>query len=121
MAYGAGKTTLMNVLSSLSRADRGDIRIDGHSVSIRAPDVALRHGIWRVHQHVELIPTFPAMEDVLLGREGSRWWLHPGRHRAAVAGGGARFGLDLDLRAQMRHLPIGVQQKVELLKMSTGE
>ena len=81
---GAGKTTLMNVLSGLYRADAGSIALDGRPVSIRAPADALGLGIGMVHQHVELIPTFTALENVRLGAEGTRWWLRLDRGRAGV-------------------------------------
>jgi simple sugar transport system ATP-binding protein len=68
---GAGKTTLMNVLSGLYRADAGDIVLDGRPLDVRSPADALRHGIGMVHQHVELIPSFTALENILLGAEGT--------------------------------------------------
>jgi len=113
---GAGKTTLMNVLSGLYRADAGEIAIDGRPAAIREPEDALRHGIGMVHQHFELIHNFTALENVLLGREGSRWWLRVDRHRQDVEAVAGRFGLAVDLAAQMRGLAVGVQQKVEILK-----
>ncbi len=113
---GAGKTTLMNVLSGLYRADRGEIRIDGRPVEIRSPAHALRHRIGMVHQHVELIPSFTALENVLLGREGRRPWLRAQRHRREVEAVARRFGLPVVLDVPVRHLAAGVQQKVEILK-----
>jgi len=113
---GAGKTTLMNVLSGLYRADRGEILIEGRPAEIHGPEDALRHRIGMVHQHFELIHNFTALENVLLGREGSRWWLRVDRHRADVDAVARRFGLAVDLDAEVRRLAIGVQQKVEILK-----
>ncbi len=113
---GAGKTTLMNVLSGLYRADRGLIAIDGVTAAIAAPSDALRHGIGMVHQHVELIPNFSALENVLLGREGGRLWFRPERHRKDVEAVAARFGLAVNLDTEVRRLAVGVQQKVEILK-----
>ncbi len=113
---GAGKTTLMNILSGLYRADRGEIFIEGQPAPIRSPAQALRYRIGMVHQHVELIDSFTALENVVLGREGSRLWLRTERHRAAVIEIAARFGLTVDLDAEVKRLPIGVQQKVEILK-----
>src|SRR5439155_810011 len=113
---GAGKTTLMNVLSGLYRADRGRIAVDGVLAAIAAPSDALGHGIGMVHQHVELIPNFSALENVLLGREGGRLWLRPERHCKDVEAVAARFGLALDLDTEVRQLAVGVQQKVEILK-----
>ncbi len=113
---GAGKTTLMNVLSGLYRADDGRIAIDGVTAAIAAPSDALRYGIGMVHQHVELIPNFSTLENVLLGREGGRLWLRPERHRREVESVAARFGLTVDLDTEVRQLAAGVQQKVEILK-----
>src|SRR2546428_8600211 len=69
-----------------------------------------------VHQHVELIPTFSALENVLLGREGGRLWLRPERHRQAIEILATRFGLAVDLDVEVRRLAVGVQQKVEILR-----
>jgi simple sugar transport system ATP-binding protein len=113
---GAGKTTLMNVLSGLYRADRGEVLVDGRPVAIRSPHDALGQGIGMVHQHVELIPNFTVLENVLLGREGDRLWLRVDRHRRAVDEVARRFGLAVELDAEVRGLAAGVQQKVEILK-----
>jgi len=113
---GAGKTTLMNVLSGLYRADEGRIAIDGATAAIAKPSDALRYGIGMVHQHVELIPNFSTLENVLLGREGGGLWLRPERHRKDVEAVAARFGLAIDLDVEVRQLAVGVQQKVEILK-----
>ncbi len=113
---GAGKTTLMNVLSGLYRADAGTITIDGQPVEIRAPADALRHGIGMVHQHVELIATFTALENILLGSEGSAWRLRLDRRRADVEAIARRFGLPVALDIEVGGLAAGVQQKVEILK-----
>src|SRR5512135_1376836 len=72
---GAGKTTLMNILSGVYRADAGEIWIDGRRAPIVSPRDGLRYGIGMVHQHVELVPHLSALENILLGREGSPWWL----------------------------------------------
>jgi general nucleoside transport system ATP-binding protein len=113
---GAGKTTLMNVLSGLYRADAGTIVLDGRRVDIRSPADALAHGIGMVHQHVELIPSFTALENILLGAEGSAWRLRPDRQRAKVEAIARRFGLPVPLDVPVWALAAGVQQKVEVLK-----
>jgi simple sugar transport system ATP-binding protein len=113
---GAGKTTLMNILSGLYRADAGDIAVDGVPAAIRSPADGLRHGIGMVHQHVELIDSFTALENIVLGREGSRLRLRIDAHRAAVEAVAERFGLRVDLDTPVRRLAVGVQQKVEILK-----
>jgi simple sugar transport system ATP-binding protein len=113
---GAGKTTLMNILSGLYRADQAEIAIDGRPVVIRAPADALTHRIGMVHQHVELIPSFTALENVLLGREGEGLWLRTERHRQDVESVARRFGLAVPLDVPVRFLAVGVQQKIEILK-----
>jgi simple sugar transport system ATP-binding protein len=113
---GAGKTTLMNVLSGLYRPDAGSIALDGRPAEIRAPVDALRRGIGMVHQHVELIPTFSALENVLLGAEGTAWWLRLDRRRESVETLARRFGLPVPLDVPVGALAAGVQQKVEILK-----
>ena len=113
---GAGKTTLMNVLSGLYRADAGTIVLDGRPVEIRAPADALDHAIGMVHQHVELVATFTALENVLLGAEGASPWLRLDRGRAEVEAIARRFGLPVPLDVPVGVLAAGVQQKVEILK-----
>jgi simple sugar transport system ATP-binding protein len=113
---GAGKTTLMNILSGLYHADAGTIALDGRQLAFHAPRDALRHGIGMVHQHVELVPSFTVLENVLLGQEGSRWWLRRDRQREHVAALAGRYGLAVDPAARVRTLSVGVQQKVEILK-----
>jgi simple sugar transport system ATP-binding protein len=114
---GAGKTTLMNVLSGLYRADAGSIALDGHPVDIHSPADALRHGIGMVHQHVELIPSFTALENILLGSEGNAWWLRPARQRGTIEDIARRFHLPVPLDVPVGALAAGVQQKVEIVKM----
>jgi simple sugar transport system ATP-binding protein len=113
---GAGKTTLMNVLSGLYRADAGSIALDGRPVEIASPADALRLGVGMVHQHVELIGTFTALENILLGAEGGAWRLRLDRRRAAVEAIAGRFGLPVPLDAPVAVLAAGVQQKIEILK-----
>ena len=113
---GAGKTTLMNVLSGLYRADAGAVALDGRPVEIRSPADALGLGIGMVHQHVELIPSFTALENIVLGSEGTAWWLRLERQRAAVQAIARRFGLPVALDTEVGALAAGVQQKIEILK-----
>ncbi len=113
---GAGKTTLMNILSGLYRADSGEIFLDGRPVSIHAPKDAIELGIGMVHQHVELINNFTALENILLGREGSRWLLKIDTYRQTVADLAERYGLAVPLDVPVKRLPVGVQQKIEILK-----
>ena len=81
---GAGKTTLMNILSGLYRMDEGRIAVEGREVDIHSPQDAIAVGVGMVHQHVELIGNFTALENILLGREGSRWMLDVEARRSSV-------------------------------------
>ncbi len=115
---GAGKTTLMNVLFGLLHADSGEVRIDGTRVAFADPGDALRHGIGMVHQHFMLIPVFTVAENVVLGFEPTRrfGWLDRRRARTEVRRLSTEFGLEVDPGAVVERLPVGVQQRVEILK-----
>ncbi|MBI2207097.1 MAG: ABC transporter ATP-binding protein [Candidatus Rokubacteria bacterium] len=113
---GAGKTTLMNVLSGLYHADAGRIWLDGRPAEIAEPRDAIRHRIGMVHQHFELIPPLTALENVIIGQEGSTLLLRRERQARGVAALAARFGFEVDLRAPVAALGLADQQKVEILK-----
>ena len=135
---GAGKTTLMNVLYGLMQPDEGEILIDDRPVHIRSPKNAISLGVGMVHQHFMLVPVFTVAENVTLGAEPvSRLsvpdWavrrLHlpalsvpsPGlldrrRARASVRELSQSFGLRVDPDAHVEDLPVGVQQRVEIIK-----
>jgi len=115
---GAGKSTLMNVLFGLLHADAGEIRIDGEPVRFADPGDAVRNGIGMVHQHFMLIPVFTAAENVVLGFEPTLplGVLDRRRARADVRRLSAEFGLQVDPDAVVENLPVGVQQRVEILK-----
>ena len=113
---GAGKTTLMNILSGLYRADEGQISIDQREIAIHSPRDAIEAGVGMVHQHVELIGNFTALENILLGREGGGWFLNVDAHRKSVEELAERYGLAIPLDEQIKFLPVGIQQKVEILK-----
>ena len=115
---GAGKTTLMNVLFGLLHADGGEIRIDGEPVRFSDPGDAVRRGIGMVHQHFMLVPVFSVAENVVLGFEPVRrlGFLDRRRARAEIRRLSAEFGLAVDPDALVEHLPVGAQQRVEILK-----
>ena len=115
---GAGKTTLMNVLYGLMRADEGEILIDGKQAVFHTPRDALNAGIGMVHQHFMLVPVFTVAENVTLGMERTRalGLLDRRRTRREVRELSKRYGLDVDPDAYIENLPVGVQQRVEIVK-----
>jgi ABC-type uncharacterized transport system ATPase subunit len=114
---GAGKSTLMNVLYGLYQADSGEVLVDGQPVRLRSPRDAIARGIGMVHQHFMLVPTLTVAENVVLGREPSRWGrMDLERACQEVAATCERFGFKLDPRARVDTLSVGSQQKVEIVK-----
>ncbi|HEX2978771.1 MAG TPA: ABC transporter ATP-binding protein [Anaerolineaceae bacterium] len=113
---GAGKTTLMNVLSGLYMANEGEIDIDGKSVAITCPRDSLAHGVNMVHQHFELIPHFTVLENIILGHEGDKFVIDVKTQRKYVEELMKRYSLTIELDKKIVDLPVGVQQKVEILK-----
>ncbi len=115
---GAGKSTLMNVLYGLYRADEGEILLDDVVQRFAGPGDAMNAGIGMVHQHFMLIPVFTVAENVMLGHEettfGGRLDLQAARNLVREIS--ARFGFDVDPDALVEDLPVGVQQRVEIIK-----
>ena len=138
---GAGKSTLMNVLYGLLQPDEGEIHIDGRPASFRSPKDAIGAGIGMVHQHFMLVPPFTVAENVtlgieqvgvsrggdlpgpamrgrslrdLIGRAGGL--LDVGRTRREVGDLSRRYGLDVNPDAIVEDLPVGIQQRVEIIK-----
>jgi simple sugar transport system ATP-binding protein len=116
---GAGKTTLMNILYGLYNPDEGEIFIRGEQVEIANPNDAIDQGIGMVHQHFMLIPVFTVTENVMLGVESTRAGGFLARKEAAdkIRSLSTRFGLDVDPDALVEDLPVGVQQRVEIIKV----
>jgi len=114
---GAGKSTLMNILYGFYQADKGIIKVDGEERRIQSPEDAIAAGIGMVHQHFMLVEPFTVLENLLLGAEGG-WSLGPGaaRARAEIAALERDYGLEVPLDARIADLPVGVQQRVEILK-----
>ncbi len=116
---GAGKSTLMNVLSGLYRPDGGEIVIDGVVQHFKDPGDAIKAGIGMVHQHFMLVPVFSVYENVVLGVEPV---VGPGlmdrkKARREVKEISERFGLAVDPDALVEDLPVGIQQRVEIIKV----
>jgi len=115
---GAGKSTLMNVLYGLYQADEGQILLNDEVQSFAGPGDAMAAGIGMVHQHFMLIPVFTVAENVMLGHEETKTGglLDLESARAKVREISARFGFDIDPDARIEDLPVGVQQRVEIIK-----
>lgn len=115
---GAGKSTLMNVLYGLYQADEGEILLDDVVQHFRGPGDAMAAGIGMVHQHFMLVPVFTVAENVMLGHEQTKGLgtLDIAKAREHVRAVAARFGFDIDPDAVVDDLPVGVQQRVEIIK-----
>jgi len=116
---GAGKTTLMNVLYGLYSPDEGEILVRGKRVDILGPDDAIAQGIGMVHQHFMLVPVFTVTENVMLGNESIRAGLVLDREAAAqrIREISIDFGLKVNPDAVVEDLPVGIQQRVEIIKV----
>ena len=115
---GAGKSTLMNIVYGLLKADSGEILIDGKTVDISGPSDALSVGIGMVHQHFMLVPVFSVAENIMLGHEKFNKFrvLDLDEARKAIRAISEDFGLQVDPDAIVETLPVGIQQKVEIIK-----
>jgi simple sugar transport system ATP-binding protein len=114
---GAGKSTLMNIVYGLHRPDGGNIRVDGEKVAVRSPRDAIAAGIGMVHQHFMLVDTLTVLENVILGAEAGGL-LKPAKAsaRAELLRLERDYGLRVDPDALVGDLPVGEQQRVEILK-----
>jgi ABC-type uncharacterized transport system ATPase subunit len=114
---GAGKSTLMSILFGFYQADRGEIRLKGRPVRIRSSSDAIALGIGMVHQHFMLVEPFTVLENVVLGAEGGAL-IGPAldRARAELTLLASDYELDVDPDAVVGELPVGLQQRVEILK-----
>ena len=116
---GAGKSTLMNVLSGLYRPDEGEILIDGKAAHFRDAKDAIHTGIGMVHQHFMLVPVFTVAENVVLGVEptGRLDYLDLDKARRQVTDISTEHGLEVDPNAIIEEMPVGLQQRVEIIKV----
>jgi simple sugar transport system ATP-binding protein len=114
---GAGKSTLMSILYGFYQADQGSIQIDGKPITIRDSQAAITAGIGMVHQHFMLVENFTVLENLMLGAEGGAT-LAKGvdAARAALKKLEEDYELEVDPDAVVEELPVGLQQRVEILK-----
>jgi ABC-type uncharacterized transport system ATPase subunit len=116
---GAGKTTLMNILYGLYKPDEGEIRVNGNRVEIHSPRDAIACGIGMVHQHFMLVPVFTVVDNVMLGDEYVRGGGFLDRRKAAnrILEISQQYNLQVDPFAYIKDLPVGLQQRVEIIKL----
>jgi general nucleoside transport system ATP-binding protein len=113
---GAGKTTLMNIISGLYQPDTGQIYIQDKPVKITTPNDAIKLGIGMIHQHFMLIPQLTVTENIILGLKNS-WRLNLHQKQQEIAALSQAYGLEVDPTAKVEDLPVGIQQRVEILKV----
>jgi simple sugar transport system ATP-binding protein len=114
---GAGKSTLMNMLYGMYRPDDGEILLNGTVVHLNGANDAIRRGLGMVHQHFMLVPTLTVTENIILGNEvtknGTLDLLNAGKEISSLA---KTYGLDIPVDTLIQDLPVGVQQRVEIVK-----
>ena len=114
---GAGKSTLMNVIYGLYSPEEGEFFVDGKPAEIKNPHDAIASGIGMVHQHFMLVPVFSVAENIILGSEVTRGpSLDLRTARQEIRELSQEYGLDVDPRAIVEDLPVGIQQRVEIVK-----
>ncbi|RVA88085.1 ABC transporter ATP-binding protein [Mesorhizobium sp. M7A.F.Ca.CA.004.01.1.1] len=114
---GAGKSTLMSILYGFYQADSGEIRVGGQSASIKTPNDAIALGIGMVHQHFMLVDNFTVLENVILGAESDALLKKSiAKARSELERLEREYGLEVDPDAIIEELPVGLQQRVEILK-----
>ena len=119
---GAGKSTLMSVLFGLYQPDSGEIRKDGQAVAINNPNDANRLHIGMVHQHFKLVEVFTVLDNIILGAEQTRHgFLQKSDARKKVLELSEKYGLHVDPDAYIENISVGMQQRVEILKMLFGD
>ncbi len=115
---GAGKSTLMSILFGLYRPEKGDIYYDGKKVEINNPNDANRIGIGMVHQHFKLVEAFSVIDNIILGKEDARFGiLSYIEARKKINQLIEKYNLRVDLDAIIKDISVGMQQRVEILKM----
>lgn len=114
---GAGKSTLMKVLFGIEFPDEGKILLNGKEVSIKSPQEAIAKGIGMVHQHFMLVPSLTVAENIILGAEPKKGLFIDMKKAIDEAKSIAeKYNFDIDVTAKVRDIPVGIKQKVEILK-----
>lgn len=115
---GAGKSTLMSILFGLYKQDGGQIKIDGNVVDIKNPNDATALKIGMVHQHFKLVPVFTVAESIILGNEPNKaGFLNLKQCEKKIKQLSLDYHLEVDPKAYIKDLSVGMQQRVEILKM----
>lgn len=116
---GAGKTTLMNILYGLVSPDSGEIFIEGVEKEINHPNEAINLGIGMVHQHFKLVPSYSVAENITLGMEPrkNKFFLDKKEESKSVKELSNKMGLEIDPDSLIKNLSVGMQQRVEILKV----
>jgi len=114
---GAGKSTLMKILFGLNQAEKGRITLDGEEIRVDSPYAAIGHGIGMVHQHFMLVPSLTAAENLVMGLEPRKGiYLDLQAAIRTTEELGKKYNLVVDPRAAVRDLPVGIKQRLEILK-----
>ncbi|MYH62226.1 MAG: ATP-binding cassette domain-containing protein, partial [Caldilineaceae bacterium SB0675_bin_29] len=114
---GAGKSTLMNIIYGLYQPSEGQILVDGRTVELHSPRDAIDLGIGMVHQHFQLVPVMSVVDNIMLGSESvDRGLLDRESVSAQIQELAERYNMPVDPNAIIEDLPVGVQQRVDILK-----
>jgi len=113
---GAGKTTLMNIISGLYQPDTGQIYLQEKPVQLDSPSTAIKLGIGMIHQHFMLVPQLTVTENIILGMS-RHWRLNLHQKHQEITDLSQAYGLEVDPTAKVGNLPVGLQQRVEILKV----
>lgn len=115
---GAGKTTLMKILFGIEKSDNGKILLRGEQIEIDKPSMAIKHGIGMVHQHFMLVPSFTVAENMVIGMEPRKLGLFDMESAIKITKEASeKYNLIVDPLAKIEDLPVGLKQKVEILKV----